>query len=184
MSKVPDWIIQSRNNWEYKGQKRPTFAKTPKEGQESVWDYPRPPQLEIDTRNIVVQLGTYTIASTQRAYRVLETASPPTYYIHPEDCNMAFLKKATGNSLCEWKGNAQYWDVITPNKTLSKVAWSYADPFPEFAIIAGYISFYPVHLDCFIDNEKVQPQPGGFYGGWITSNIVGPVKGEISEASL
>lgn len=184
MSEAPDWILKGRAQWEYRGQKRPDFAIAPEPDEESVWDYPRPPRLEKDHRTIIVKLGSYTLAKTTNAYRILETASPPTFYIPQEDVRMQFLKKASGNSLCEWKGNAAYWDIITPEQTLEKASWSYPDPFKEFETIAGYLSFYPSRLDCYIDNEQVLPQPGGFYGGWITSEIIGPVKGEIPEASL
>ncbi len=184
MRDIPDWILQSRDRWEYRGQKRPPFAIEPNENQESVWDYPRPPKLVKDARSVLIKLGEYVVAKTNHAYRILETASPPTVYIPFEDIDETYLQEASGNSLCEWKGNAQYWDVITPLARLEKVGWSYPDPFPEFKEIAGYLSFYPSRLECFIDKERVRPQPGGFYGGWITSEIVGPVKGETPEASL
>lgn len=184
MNKAPDWIIQHRAKWEYRGQKRPEFAIPPHVGQESVWDYPRPPRLERDSREVTVKYKDIVIAQTTEAYRILETASPPTYYIPPLDIEMDYLKEVSGSSLCEWKGAAQYWDVNLPETIFRKVGWSYPDPFDEFIEIAGYISFYPTILDCYIGNEKVQGQPGGFYGGWITSNIIGPVKGEIPEASL
>ncbi|GAB5409287.1 MAG: hypothetical protein BalsKO_16520 [Balneolaceae bacterium] len=115
---------------------------------------------------------------------MLETASPPTFYLPPSDIKTEYLRKATGTSLCEWKGKAQYWDVLINDKVLEKAGWSYPDPFEEFANIKGYLSFYPSVLECFVNGERVKPQPGGFYGGWITSEIVGPVKGEIPEASL
>ncbi len=184
MAKIPDWIRASRNKWEYRGQKRPPFAIEPKPGQESVWDYTRPPAIVTDPRTVVVQLDGVIIAETKKAIRILETASPPTFYLPPGSLNMEYLRRADGSSLCEWKGNAQYWDVTVGSNLLRKVAWSYPDPFEDFGEIAGYLSFYPSRLDCSIDGEKVLPQPGGFYGGWITSEIVGPVKGEIQEASL
>ncbi len=184
MAKIPYWIRASRDKWEYRGQKRPPFAIAPKPGEESVWDYPRPPKIVTDSRVVTVQSEGITIAETRAAIRILETASPPSFYLPPDSINMDYLKTAEGSSLCEWKGNAQYWDVIVGPKPLRKVAWSYPDPFEDFEEIAGYTSFYPSQLDCFVGGEKVLPQPGGFYGGWITSEIVGPVKGEIPEASL
>lgn len=184
MAKVPEFIQRSRDRWEYRGQKRPSFAIPPLEGQESVWDYPRPPELKSDNRPILVASNGVLIAQTTNAIRILETASPPTVYIPQEDIRMEFLKKASGSSLCEWKGIATYWDVILPSQTFTKVGWSYTDPYEEFTEIAGYLSFYPSILECSIAGEKVLPQPGGFYGGWVTAEIVGPVKGEIPEASL
>lgn len=167
MASIPNWIKKGREQWEYRGLKRPSFAVIPKEGQESVWDYPRPPKLETDNRTVLVLMNDNVIAETRSAIRVLETASPPTFYIQPSDINNNFIRKATGTSLCEWKGKAEHCDVIVEHKMKPKVGWSYPDPF-----------------ECFINGERVNPQPGGFYGGWITSEIVGPVKGEIPEASL
>ncbi len=176
--KTPDWIQKARLQWEFTGQKRPDFAKEPDPGQESVWDYPRPPKVDPDSRKIVVKSEEILIADTTHAVRILETASPPTIYIPKEDINMDVLIKTDGHSLCEWKGNATYWSVVLPNKKITKCGWSYEKPFEEFESIAGYLSFYPASLECFINDEKVKPQPGGFYGGWMTSEIVGPVKGE------
>ncbi|RNC80018.1 MAG: DUF427 domain-containing protein [Balneola sp.] len=184
MAKIPNWIKANRDKWEYRGQKRPPFALEPESGQESVWDYPRPPKIVADSRTVVVKSEGIIISETSRAIRILETASPPTFYLPPDSLNMDFLQPSGGASLCEWKGAAQYWDVIAGTGILRKVAWSYPNPFEDFSAIAGYLSFYPAHLDCYVDGEKVRPQPGGFYGGWITSEIVGPFKGEIPEASL
>ncbi|AWH74704.1 hypothetical protein DCS32_11215 [Dokdonia sp. Dokd-P16] len=184
MKKVPSWIQEHRDSWEYRGQKRPPFAITPSEGQESVWDYPRPPKITIDQRQIIVRHKDTIIAATTRAFRITETASPPTYYIPQEDIDMELLEEAVGSSHCEWKGAAAYWDITLPSTTFKNAAWSYPDPYEEFIDISNSISFYPAILDCYIDDEKVRPQPGGFYGGWITNEIVGPVKGEIPEASL
>jgi uncharacterized protein (DUF427 family) len=164
--------------WKYTGKQRPPFALKIKDGQESVWDYPRPPELDPDTRPIVVKSGETLIAKSDRAIRVLETASPPTFYIPEEDVSKDFLEKATGSSFCEWKGSATYWNVVTPNQTKAKAAWSYYKPANKFQSIDGYFSFYPAVVDCFVDGEKVKPQPGGFYGGWVTQEIVGPMKGE------
>jgi uncharacterized protein (DUF427 family) len=178
MAKVPNWIKQARSQWEYTGKHRPDFAHTPKTGQESVWDYPRPPELDLDQRIIVVKLNNLIIAETTNAIRILETASPPTVYIPAIDVDLELLQNVGGSSMCEWKGNATYWDVVVNEKRIPKAAWSYEDPFEEFESIKGYLSFYPALLECYIDVERVTPQPGGFYGGWITSEIVGPVKGE------
>lgn len=184
MAEAPEWIKKARSGWEYYGQKRPPFAKEPNEDQESVWDYPRPPALSEDDRLIQVYLDNTLIAESRKAIRVLETASPPTFYIPKEDVQMQYLNAASGSSHCEWKGKAQYWDVIAPENKAVKAAWSYEDPYKEFQQIAGYISFYPSKLKCMVDGEQVRPQPGGFYGGWVTSEIVGPVKGESPQTML
>ncbi len=163
--------------WDYRGQKRPAFADEPGPGQESVWDYPRPPALELDERQVRVLDADAVIADTRRARRVLETASPPTYYLPPDDVDSALLIPAAGSSVCEWKGVARYWALASsPNGP--PVAWSYDEPYREFEALRGHYGFYPGRVACYVDDERVRPQPGGFYAGWITDAIVGPVKGE------
>ena len=150
----------------------------PKPGQESVWDYPRPPRLEPTSKNIRIEFAGETIASTNSAYRVLETSHPPVYYLPPDDVRMEFLTVAAGSSFCEWKGRAEYYDLTVGGRTVNNAAWFYADPTPAFFVIAGYLAFYPSKMDaCYVGDELVEPQPGDFYGGWVTSNIVGPFKG-------
>ena len=163
--------------WQFTGKKRPSFAEDPKPGQESVWDYPRPPICRADKRRITVTLNQRLIADTRQAIRVLETASPPTIYIPPEDINMAVLQKTAGSSFCEWKGAAVYWSLQTPEAHIKNVAWSYDPINSRFAEIEGFLCFYPGKIACAIDDEPVQPQAGGFYGGWVTQEIVGPWKG-------
>ena len=163
--------------WKYRGQKRPDFAEIPGPGQESVWDYPRPPKLEFDQRVVEVKFGVQVIASSHRSYRVLETASPPTFYLPPEDVNWELLSPASGSSVCEWKGVARYW-VLSSNPSIGAVGWSYPRATPAFKAIRDYVSFYPATLACFVAGERVRTQPGSFYGGWITNEIVGPFKGE------
>ena len=165
--------------WKYNGTQRPSDALAPGPGEESVWDYPRPPRLQPDQRRVVVRAGEYVIADTHRAIRVLETASPPTFYLPPSDVDQSRLVATSGSSICEWKGAASYWTVILPDGTrMEAVGWSYPRPNQAFASIAGWLSFYPGRLHCEVDGERVLPQPGGFYGGWLTDEIVGPVKGE------
>lgn len=164
--------------WKFRGNERPGFAVDSGPGQESVWDYPRPPALVADGRSVVVRVGDKIIAATFRAMRVLETASPPTFYLPPQDVDMSALVNAAGSSFCEWKGVATYWSLATSSPRLDAVGWSYARPNPTFAGIAGWLSFYPGRIECYVDDERVRPQPGGFYGGWVTDEIVGPVKGE------
>ncbi len=161
--------------WKNTGQKRPDFAIEPAEGQESVWDYPRPPALVEDARLVEVFAGDRQLASTHAAFRVLETASPPTFYLPPESIAPGVLERVGGRSYCEWKGEAAYWAL---EGTGEPVAWSYPAPSPRFAQLRDYLGFYPGRVACFVDGERVRPQPGGFYGGWITDEVVGPVKGE------
>lgn len=119
-----------------------------------------------------------TLADTRGAWRTLETSHPPTYYLPPEDIAMEHIRANPQRSLCEWKGQARYWDVSAGPDVLRAAAWSYADPTQSFAPIAGFLAFYPDPFDeCLVDDEQVTPQPGGFYGGWITSREAGPFKG-------
>ncbi len=151
----------------------------PAPGQESVWDYPRPPRVERTDRHIQVVFNGVVIADTRRAWRVLETSHPPVYYIPPEDIRMDCLRPAAGRSFCEWKGQAGYYDVRVGDRTAANAAWYYVMPTPAFAGIKDHVAFYPRPMDaCTVDGELVQPQPGEFYGGWITRDIVGPFKGE------
>ena len=175
---LPDWAKRGRGGWRWNGSERPPFAEEPGPGQESVWDYPRPPRVERDERPIVVRVGGTVIADTTSAWRVLETASPPTFYLPPADVRMDLLRPTSGSSRCEWKGTAEYWSVRTQEgERVEGAAWSYADPFPDFAVLRDHLAFYPNRVDCFVDGEPVEPQPGGFYAGWITSDVVGPFKG-------
>lgn len=151
----------------------------PNPGQESVWDYPRPPKCELANKHIKITFNGEVIADSQRAYRVLETSHPPVYYIPPEDIKMQYLQRVSQGSFCEWKGQAIYFNLEVRDKRVNNVAWSYPQPTARFADIANYIAFYPQYMDaCYVNDELVQPQPGGFYGGWITKDIVGPFKGE------
>lgn len=150
----------------------------PGPGQESVWDYPRPPRLEDSAKRIQIVFNGIAIADTHQAKRVLETSHPPNYYIPPADINMEYLVRQNRGSYCEWKGEAGYYTVIVGDKQAPNAAWFYPDPTPAFASIKDYVAFYPGLMDaCYLNGEKVQPQPGDFYGGWITSDIVGPFKG-------
>jgi uncharacterized protein (DUF427 family) len=156
---------------------RPTPDK-PGPGQESVWDYPRPPRVEEFAGAITIELGGETIASTQRAWRVLETSHPPTYYL-PRDCfREGALRPTSGSSWCEWKGHARYFDVVSAATTAPRAAWTYEHPSPGFGAIAGAVAVMAGSVDrCTVNGEVVEPQPGGFYGGWVTSWVVGPFKG-------
>ena len=175
--KVPDWLLKARDKWQFNSQKRPSFAEEPKEGQVSVWDFPRPPALEKVHQEISIYVGKTCIAKTTNAYAVMETAHPPSYYLPPADVDhtqLIPLSKKT--SLWEWKGSAKYWALKTaPSKA---IAWSYESPFLEFEDIKNHFAFYPQYFDCFVGTEKARPQPGQFYAGWITDNLAGPFKGE------
>jgi uncharacterized protein (DUF427 family) len=150
----------------------------PGPGQESVWDYPRPPRLEPTAHHIRIIFNGVEIASTRRAFRVLETSHPPGYYIPPADVQMHYLLRTARSSFCEWKGRAAYYTLTVGDRSAEDVAWFYPQPTPPFAAIAGYVSFYAGPMDaCYVDDERVTPQRGEFYGGWITSGIVGPFKG-------
>lgn len=121
--------------------------------------------------------GGLTIADTTRAVRVLETASPPTFYLPPEDVSEERLEASRRHSICEWKGRATYWSIRAGATLIADAAWSYPEPFQDLEAIAGYFSFYPAIVDCRLDGVRVEPQPGEFYGGWVTPEIVGPFKG-------
>ena len=151
----------------------------PKSGQESVWEYPRPPRLEPVSKRIRIVFNGETIAESANGRRVLETSHPPVYYLPPSDVRTEFLIAKGQGSLCEWKGTASYFSVAVNGKEAYRAAWSYPDPTACFSEIKDHFAFYagPVDL-CTVDGEEVTPQPGGFYGGWITPDVVGPFKGE------
>jgi uncharacterized protein (DUF427 family) len=147
-------------------------------GQESVWDYPRPPSAEVTGRRILVELGGQVLADTRRAVRVCETSHPPVYYVPREDLTPGLLVRGHGGSWCEWKGAATYWDAVVHGRRVPGIAWSYEDPSPGYEQLRGALAFYPGRVDrALVDGEQVRPQPGGFYGGWITDDVVGPFKG-------
>ena len=147
-------------------------------GQESVWDYPRPPRLEATTRRLVVEFGGVVIADTTAALRVLETSQPPAYYLPRSDIVHGHLIPSRTHTWCEWKGEASYFTVEAGGRAAVDAAWTYAEPTPGFEPLAGHLAFYAQLMDrCLVDGEVVQANEGGFYGGWITSDIVGPFKG-------
>lgn len=147
-------------------------------GDESVWDYPRPPRLEPVPQRLRVVFAGETLAETLAGYRVLETSHPPTYYFPPSDVAATLLGSARRAGLCEWKGRAVLHDVVAGTRCAEGAAWAYPDPTPGFRAIAGYLAFYAGPMDaCLVGDVRAEPQPGGFYGGWITPGIVGPFKG-------
>jgi len=144
---------------------------------ENVQSYPRPPRLEPVPHRIRVVLDGATVAETSRALRVLETHHAPTYYLPPGDVQ-ATLRPATGSSICEWKGVARYYDVIAGGKAALRAAWAYDRPTAGFAALAGHIAFYAGLMDeAWVGEVRVTPQPGDFYGGWVTPNLEGRIKG-------
>ena len=145
---------------------------------ESVWDYPRPPRVERSDKRIVVRHRGVVVADSTAAYRVLETSHPPVYYVPAADVTPGVLERARGSSFCEFKGTAGYWDLTVDGTRVSAAAWSYDHPSPEYAVLAGAIAFYPGRVDeATVGGERVRPQEGDFYGGWITADITGPFKG-------
>jgi uncharacterized protein (DUF427 family) len=144
---------------------------------ESVWDYPRPPRVEPTPRRITVRHKGITVVDTREAVRVLETSHPPVYYV-PRAAVDAKLSLNRHRTVCEFKGAASYWDVAVAGTVVPRAAWSYEDPSPGYEILAGRLAFYPSTMDeCIVDGEQVAAQPGDFYGGWVTADIVGPIKG-------
>jgi uncharacterized protein (DUF427 family) len=151
---------------------------SPRPGQESAWDYPRPPRLEATRRHLRVKFGGLTIAETTEALRVIETSHPPVYYFPLQDVDQRRLRKGIARSFCEFKGRAVYWDLRVGNRESVNAAWSYPRPARSYEALAGRIAFYPGRVDaCFVDGELVAAQAGDYYGGWITSHVAGPFKG-------
>ena len=151
----------------------------PGPGQESVWDYPRPPRVEPVAERIRVILDGVTLADSTRALRVLETAGAPVYYVPRDDVRLDRLGPSPHRTVCEWKGEAGYWSYPGGERQVSNVAWSYERPKPGYEAIAGYLAFYAGRVDeAWVGTERATPQPGRFYGGWVTPRVVGPFKGE------
>lgn len=140
-----------------------------------MWDYPRPPLVVHDARAVQVADAEGLVARANHCVRVLETSHPPSFYLPPESLAPGRLVRAPGSSHCEWKGSAEYVALVGTSRP---VGWRYPDPYPEFADYAGWLSFYPDRLSCMVAGEVARPQAGGFYGGWITDDVVGPFKGE------
>lgn len=148
-------------------------------GEESVWDYPRPPRLEPTGELVEVVLGGQVVARTTDALRVLETSHPPTYYLPRSAYADGVLEPVTGSSFCEWKGHAAYFDLVAGGRRASRAGWTYPEPADGFEAIRDHVAVLPGLVDeCRVDGERVTPQAGGFYGGWITSRVRGPFKGE------
>lgn len=170
---ISEQIQGSRDQWLHDGTKRPEFAEPCTTDQESVWDYSRPPRIEPVGEVLRVFNAKTLIAETQRGVRVTETAGAPTYYFPPGDVDMSHVELGEMVSICEWKGVAQSLHV----DGIQDAGWRYVRMFEEFADLFEWPSFYPKKLLCFVDVERVTHQPGGYYGGWVTENLTGPIKG-------
>jgi len=150
----------------------------PGPGQESVWDYPRPPRLERCEDHLQVFVDAEILAETRESYRVLETSHPPVFYFPVNSVRMEWLLDGDHGSFCEWKGHAHYYALRTSDRLIPNFAWTYKSPTLKFSAIAGHLAFYPSKTDgCYVNGERVASQVGDFYGGWITKKIVGPFKG-------
>lgn len=150
----------------------------PRPGQESVWDYPRPPRIDAVRKALRVEFGGAVLAETVHGLRVVETASPPAYYFPPDDVRSDLLVASPVRTICGWKGVARFWDARVDERFAEAAAWSYAEPRPGYEALAGYYAFFPRPLDgCWVGSERALPQEGTYYGGWITSDLTGPFKG-------
>jgi uncharacterized protein (DUF427 family) len=179
MTRDSDDLERERQRWRQMPRTRPKYVQIPGPGQESVWDYPRPPRIEPERRCIRVEFAGVVLAESQCALRVLETSSPPVYYLPPSDVRTDWLAPSRHTTLCEWKGVAHYWSVQVATGAVENAAWSYPDPDPVFADLRDYLAFFPGRVDaCYVGDQRAIPQSGDFYGGWITPEIVGPFKGD------
>ena len=147
-------------------------------GQESVWDYPRPPRVEPTAKHIQIIFNGEVVADTHHAVRVLETSHPPVYYIPLADIRPEYLRPGDGRSFCEWKGEARYYTLEVDGRRAENAGWGDPNPARDFAAIRDHVAFYAAPMDaCLVDGERARPQPGSFYGGWITDDVAGPFKG-------
>lgn len=172
-------VQRARRKWRFTGAERPPFADQPRPGQESVWDYPRPPRIEPAEKPLRVLLGTLELAHTTRGVRVLETAGAPTFYFPPDGVNVERLRRTGDRYHCEWKGISE---ELAANG-VEPAGWLLTKAYPEFRDLLGWYAFYPQALACFLGEERARSQPGGYYGGWVTDVLAGPVKGAPGSES-
>jgi uncharacterized protein (DUF427 family) len=173
-----DSYAAERAKWRNFPRVRPPDIVAPGPGQESVWDYPRPPRVESVLARVRVELGGRVVADSTRALRVCETSSPPVYYVPPSDIDLECVAPSQRTSFCEWKGVARYWTVQSAGRVAKDAGWSYPEPDEGYEAIRDYLSFYPRRVDgCYVGEHRVTPQPGFYYGGWVTPDLVGPFKG-------
>jgi uncharacterized protein (DUF427 family) len=163
---VPQWAQRARSAWRYRGQSRPPFAAVPGPGQESVWDYPRPPRLEPDVREVIVTVGAQEVARSKRTVRLLETASPPTFYVPPDDVRTELLQRGAVSSRCEWKGEADYWAVVVGGRPIDGAAWWYAGPLPGYASTRAWLPARSTRC-------RLSLSPAGFMVGGSRLNLSG-----------
>lgn len=176
---LPDDLQAGQAKWRTFPRQRPADIVNPGPGQESVWDYPRPPRVESVAKRLCVEFGGMVLADTSKGLRVIETSSPPVYYFPLEDVVLTYLEQTRQSTFCEWKGVAHYWSIQVQDRVATHGAWSYPDPTPGYEIIRNYVAFYPSLMEaCYVGDELATPQAGDFYGGWITPEITGPFKGE------
>lgn len=162
--------------------------ETPGPGQESCWSYPRPPRLSPVRESIVITFAGVVVCRSETALRILETSHPPTYYLPVSAWLPGSLRPGSGDSVCEWKGRATYFDVVALDDTgrdvavAENAAWGYPDPWPPYQALVDHVAVYPAAMDeVRVNGERVRPQDGGFYGGWITDRVVGPFKGSAGS---
>jgi uncharacterized protein (DUF427 family) len=173
-----DAVEREKRHWRELERERPAEIVVPTAGQESVWDYPRPPAVQQVGALLRVEFAGMVLAETSRGLRVLETSSPPVYYFPPADVRTGFLAPMHYTSLCAWKGVASYWTLSVRGRVAESAAWSYTAPDEPYGSLAGYFAFYAGRVDaCYVGSERVVPQESDYYGGWVTSAMVGPFKG-------
>lgn len=178
LAEVPAELREKVKRLRNKERERPTRVEAPGPGQESVWEYPRPPRVEAARRRVRVAFGGVVLAESTSAYRVLETAGPPVYYMPRRDIRMEHLEPSDHSSLCEWKGIGRYWSVRVGERFAEDAAWSYPEPWAGFEALRDHLAFNAAKMDaCYVGEHRVRPQPGDYYGGWITPEVVGPFKG-------
>jgi uncharacterized protein (DUF427 family) len=184
MSDQSDSYAAELEKWRNFPRIRPATIVPPGPGQVSVWDYPRPPRVEPVAARVRVEFEGLVLADSLRALRVCETSSPPGYYIPQADVRMERLEASPRTSFCEWKGEATYWSVRVQTRLAKDAGWSYPHPDPGFEVIRDYLAFYPRRMDaCWVGEHRVTPQPGFYYGGWVTPDLVGPFKGQPGSES-
>ena len=169
-------LERERELWRHS--RRPSHIEVPGPGQRSVWDFPRPPAVERVLERVTVTFAGRRIADTEHCLRLCETASPPSYYIPRADIAMDHLRRCAGSSHCEWKGRASYFDLVVDGRVSRQAAWSYEQIAGEYRVLLDHLAFYVSRTDrCTVGDDVATAQPGGFYGGWITSELTGPWKG-------
>lgn len=174
-----DDLASERRRWRALARRRPSEIPRPGPGQVSVWDFPRPPRVEPVADEVTVDCAGVRVAASRRALRVCETASPPSYYLPHGDVRMELLQASERSTFCEWKGISRYWDVRVGEQVSRDAAWSYPEPDPAYAALRDHLAFHAGRVDrCAVGGVVVVAQPGEYYGGWITPELLGPFKGE------